>query len=302
MLKYFSLFILSSTFFVAGYTHTNATKPVSANVERCDSAECKSQFKRIKKFARNGSPDAQAILASMYVNGYGVSYDPKKAFKWLNKAAKVGGSSYRNQLASFYLKGIGTAKDVQKGVELLSKSVANNNDEAAFLLGLFYGVGQYVEVDRRSSHDFLLTAARLGNTKALLLLGEIYEKGIFGTKNVDQAVEFYKVAAETDPKAKARLIQLKNTGVVSDIVFPDDKEFERVTVTAPPLNEAIDIAISSIYSQKVFNSRKTGSNIPGRSCVTEGSCTVVGSSTAISNHINATNYMYASALMATFAN
>lgn len=301
-MRLFIIFALLLTVTTSNWVFAFSDQVGDNSIKSCNDSECKAQFRRIKKFAKNGSADAQSILASMYLNGYGIESDRKKAFKWLNRASKLGGSPYRNQLASFYLKGIGTEQDIEKGVELLHRSVQNKNSEAAFLLGLFYGAGKYVGVNRQKSHDYLFQSAKLGNTKALLLLGEIYEKGTFGQVNVAQAVEFYKVAAETEPKAKARLDQLKTSGVDSNIIFPDDIEYERVTVTAPPLNEAIDIAINSIYSQKVFNGRKSGSNIPGRSCVTERSCLVVGGSSAISNYINASNYMYASALMATFSN
>ena len=88
-------------------------------VYSCDTKECTAQFKKYKKFAKNGSADAQEILANLYLNGYGTKVKPKLAIKWFKKASSQGKHGAKASLAYMYLHGRGTDKDTEKGLKLL---------------------------------------------------------------------------------------------------------------------------------------------------------------------------------------
>lgn len=266
---------------------------VSVNKDSCSSKLCKKQFKQIRKFARNGSPDAQGILASMYFNGYGTDANNGRGMSWLKKAAKYGGSYYRNQLGMSYIVGEVVDQDVSKGIYWLESSLENNNEQAAYMLGAMYANGKYVDKDLEKAKELLTKSALLGDPNAQFLIGWLYENGQYGDNMLLQAIEFYKAAATYNHKgAQDKLKTLSPKDVVS---FPDDPSIERITVTAPPLEDIVTDALDAIEGQGLFSgSGSTGTRLSGRSCIVTKECSFT-SGPALSRSV------YYGSISATFA-
>jgi len=103
-----------------------------ANV--CGERSCDIIFKKINKFAKNGSPHAQAVLALFYRGGYGTEIDNERSLKYMKRAAK------------------------------------NNLPFAQYELGMLYRLGHTVKKDEAASELWLKRSAKAGYDPAIQLL------------------------------------------------------------------------------------------------------------------------------------
>ena len=108
--------------------------------EACGEKPCDYIFKQMKKYAKNGSPHAQATLSLLYLGGFGTEMNTDLSVKYMKRAAK-------NGLAY-----------------------------AAYKLGMLYREGQLLEKDDEQADHWLHRAAKSGYKKAIDLL--ISEKKI----------------------------------------------------------------------------------------------------------------------------
>ena len=99
--------------------------------EICGDSPCEVVFKKIKKFAKNGSPHAEAVLALLYRKGQGTEVDNELSFKYMKRAA-------RNKIPS-----------------------------AMYDLGLMYRLGETVEQDQEEGDSWLKRAAQAGYGPAI---------------------------------------------------------------------------------------------------------------------------------------
>jgi TPR repeat protein len=109
----------------------------------CGQNSCDKLFKKIQKFAKNGSPHAQAALALFYRGGYGTEVDNELSLKYMKRAAK------------------------------------NKLPFAQYDLGLLYKIGGIVEIDQVESDSWLNKSAKAGYKPAITLLrdeGKITEE------------------------------------------------------------------------------------------------------------------------------
>jgi TPR repeat protein len=100
----------------------------------CGENSCEVLFKKIKKFAKNGSSHAQAALALFYRSGYGTQIDNELSLKYMKKAAK------------------------------------NRLPFAQYDLGIMYRLGHTVEEDQNESESWLKRSAKAGYKPAIKLL------------------------------------------------------------------------------------------------------------------------------------
>ena len=85
---------------------------------------CPVQIKKLHKFARNGSPDAQVVMGALYYEGKYVAKDIHQSFIWYRRATKhmpiIEAAHHEVGLA--YLTESGTDKNVERGLKYLKKS------------------------------------------------------------------------------------------------------------------------------------------------------------------------------------
>jgi hypothetical protein len=73
------------------FADTASTETSNLNhTEICGDKSCEFLFKEMRKFAKNGSPLAQATLSVMYADGIGTYKDQDLSFKYIRKAANNG--------------------------------------------------------------------------------------------------------------------------------------------------------------------------------------------------------------------
>ncbi len=100
----------------------------------CGEKSCDLIFKKMQKFAKNGSPHAQAVLALFYRSGYGTEIDHELSVRYIKRAAK-------NRVAL-----------------------------AQYDLGILYRIGHTVEKNEIESDFWLNRSAKAGYNKAIELL------------------------------------------------------------------------------------------------------------------------------------
>jgi len=69
-----------------------------------------------KKAAENGNPDAQLLLAQMYLKGEGIAQNNEEAFKWFKFSARQGNTDALYNVASMYAQGKGTPRNVEEAI------------------------------------------------------------------------------------------------------------------------------------------------------------------------------------------
>jgi len=246
------------------------------DVYSCETKECTAQFKKYKKFAKNGSADAQEILANLYLNGYGTKVKPKLAIKWFKKASGQGKHGAKASLAYMYLQGRGTDKDTEKGLKLLRNLANKGVSHAGVQLGVLYAQGELVKQDYKLSEQWLMNAISAGNQQAAFILASIYEEGLTGSAKVEDAKLLYQHAASSVPEAAERLAQLESgNAVATQLVDPKkvevDDSIERIEIVAT-IDNFLKENLSSIKDLGIYNSSGTGSRLNGKSCSDNANC------------------------------
>ncbi len=84
----------------------------------------------IQKVAKQGFPQAQALLGTLYSGGLGVKQNYKKAFVWTQKAAEQGFPLAQYNLGIMYHNGHGVKQDMQKA-SIWTEKAAKQGDANA---------------------------------------------------------------------------------------------------------------------------------------------------------------------------
>ncbi|MEP2653288.1 MAG: tetratricopeptide repeat protein [Paraglaciecola sp.] len=100
----------------------------------CGVRSCDAVFKKMKRFAKNGSPHAQAILSLLYRGGYGTEINHKLSVKYMKKAAKGDLAFAQYDLGLLYKVGYNVKKDLAESDKWLRKSAESGNKKAIDLL------------------------------------------------------------------------------------------------------------------------------------------------------------------------
>ena len=152
-------------------------------------------FESYKEAAERGDKAAMRSLANCYVNGKGVDQDDFLAFAWVTKAVKAGNKVALNLLGEFYRFGIGTKKDPQKAIEYYRLSdEAYPHSIGALNLGEMYFYGEGIPVDYEEATRWFQKVCESENPKpqAYVFIGRMYEMGVYGEKNISQAISWYQ--------------------------------------------------------------------------------------------------------------
>ncbi len=181
----------------------------------------RKQFEAVKAQADQGDGEAQLRLANLYVNGMGVTRDPRKAVKWLRKAAEQGVARAQCLLALDYANGEGVKMDKIEGARWMRRAADQGLAEAQFDLGLCYAKGEGVDRDPVTAVAWYRKAAGQGLRDAEYELGNCYLEGDGVPKDIPEGVKWTRKAAEEGFAAAQNtlgLCYLKGRGVPQDYV------------------------------------------------------------------------------------
>jgi TPR repeat protein len=188
---------------------------------------------------------AACKLAEMYITGTGVKKNVSAGLSIYEKCALDGDGLACSSLGVLYLRGVGVDKDIARAFNFISKSHDRKCAYGTALLGLCYEHGYGTEVDRAGAYAKYVEAAKAGdaygalclalanyqgtgcevnyasafewmsksafsNVGAQYYMGKFYEDGVGVTKDVGQAVQWYrKAASKGNDDAKRALSRLQ---------------------------------------------------------------------------------------------
>ena len=151
----------------------------------------------LEPLANQGDSRAQAMLGSMYSNGYGVRRDARRAEGLLRKAADQNNAQAQSMLGMMYYLGFDLPQNLQEAAALLQRAAEHGNATAQINLASMYATGSGVTRDPARAVFWYEKAAEQGNPAAQYSLGVTYDLDKSGVpKNHALSVSWYRRAAE----------------------------------------------------------------------------------------------------------
>ena len=96
---------------------------ISVNPDHlCENDNCQKLFRKLKKYANWGNPEAQVLVGTAYLTGNGLEKNDKLAVRNLRKAILSGSNRARWMMSYLYKQGIGIEKDLEKSERLLNQA------------------------------------------------------------------------------------------------------------------------------------------------------------------------------------
>ncbi|MEL0067668.1 MAG: tetratricopeptide repeat protein [Gammaproteobacteria bacterium] len=219
---------------------------------------CLDALKEMKKYARNGSPHAQILLALTYKTGeLEVAQDEDAAWKWMKRARSQSFPPAMYYSARWYREGYRTEVDVDKADEYLQRAATFGYAPAMYELGI-----RMLNKDQSSDGmRYIHAAADKNHARANRFLERIDTLDIQSTDNLkldDTAVDEALVTYSDD-----KLITIKGSKFSPEGIF---------------LN-----ALAAIKQQAIYNDRgTTGSHLSDIKCGQPGSgCRVINMDDAV---------------------
>ena len=148
----------------------------------------------LRKAAKAGDPDAQALLGKTFRWGWGrkrIAANPEFAEKWLRAAAAQGRPKDQYNLAKLYYD-----EELYERARIpLDKAVAQDLPEAWVLLARMHREGLGVPVNPAESVRLLRVSTGFGDPASRNDLGEALARGIGVKKDVEAAFALFEAAA-----------------------------------------------------------------------------------------------------------
>ena len=157
-----------------------------------------------KTAADNGDGHAAYHLGHIYQDGQIAEQDFSAALKWFEKAADLGNKYAWYSLGCLYCDGKGIRQNFSKAAEWFQKAVDSGNPQAAYELAKLYSSGNGVEADAEKAQSLYQAALKgfLDSEKSRpavwreYRIAGMYEKGLGTDVNVQEAIRWYKTAAD----------------------------------------------------------------------------------------------------------
>lgn len=216
-------------------------------------------LRRVEQKAFEGVPEAQHDLAAIYTAGHGgVEINYTRAAAWFEEAAANGVANARYNLGVLYHQGLGVPRDIGKAISWYRAAADMDHPEAQYNLGIAFIEGIGTEYNPQAAARNFEKAARGGVKEAAYNLGLIHENGLLGAPDMNEAVFWYKTAADHSPEAKVALDQVvKALGLRASDVTRIMTEYGKVykltggpVVSTPPKpDESTAAKVASLLPQ-----------------------------------------------------
>jgi len=163
------------------------------------------------EMAEAGDEVAQWMLGTSYYEGKEVHRNYGEAAKWWSKSAKQGFALAKLDLASLYLEGYGVRYDPQKAIvlynEIINKQPADPlfKSVATHRLAYCYLNGAGVARDSKEAARLFIQAAEAGHPPAQEDLGNFYLAGALGLPKDERLGRFWLKKSEENKAQLARL-------------------------------------------------------------------------------------------------
>ena len=167
-----------------------------------------SAFYWINEANKKKLPESYAVLAELYINGFGTSQDIKKAFELNLEGAKLGDHRAMFKVAYCYGQGQGVEANQSEAFKWYKKLAdcgnigAQNNIGSMYQIGAqnnigaMYQNGTGVTKDSSEAFKWYMKAAKGGNSLAECNVGRCYASGDGIEKDLTEAVKWFTMSAE----------------------------------------------------------------------------------------------------------
>ena len=205
-----------------------------------------------KKAYEMGKTEAASLIADLYQAGIGTEVDKKASFQWELKGAEAGDEYAQDGIARRYLEGNGCPMNLGEALDWFRTAAESGNSASAAELSKIYRSGQYLPVDMETSIHYALMAAKGENPEVseLFDIADRYRQGDGVEKNVEKALELYKIAADGGNVACMTNVglfySLEDSGIPRDI----DKAIEYFEKAAERGSEKGLYNLEDLYKEK----------------------------------------------------
>ncbi|KAF1007222.1 MAG: Secretory immunoglobulin A-binding protein EsiB [Luteibacter sp.] len=149
-----------------------------------------------RKAAMQGDHDAEWMLGSAYMAGYGVQRDGKAGLDWMRRSLADGTPDHMAIFGITLLTMNAIAGDQNDGVEWLNRSVTAGSAQGMNIMGVFHLSGAFgVSKDPTEGERLMLKAAGMGNADAQASLGALYLSDLLGAPKPAEGVRWLETAA-----------------------------------------------------------------------------------------------------------
>lgn len=157
--------------------------------------------------------------------------DFDKAYRYYVKAAKAGNIDAYYNVGMCFENGWGVKTDSKKALEWYRKSAYSSVALGQYKLGILYFNGLCgLESDRKKGLEWLFKAANGCEPWAMEFIGNCYRNGNGVEKNLEEAIRWYRMAAEYGDEDAMRHLQ--------DLNVPQQEKESETTVVAKEQNNA----------------------------------------------------------------
>ena len=150
----------------------------------------------LRRAAAGGNTAAMNSIGFRYSVGLGVQRDDREAVRWYRKAADAGNTKAMVALGEHYQKGRGVERNLAEGARWIKLAADKGDIAAAALYGHFLMFGNGVEKNASLAVDYSRRAAQANIATAYPTLGVAYYYGRGVTKDHREAVKWFRRAAE----------------------------------------------------------------------------------------------------------
>jgi TPR repeat protein len=155
-------------------------------------------LKVYQTLASQGSLDAQARLADMYLNAKGVAKDSARALSLYLPAAQRGNARAQTGLGIMHQLGDGVPKDLKQAVHWFQLAALQDDDDAELYLGAMLLQGEGIPRNVVESVRWTRLSAEQGNTVAQYVLGLANERGVGMPIDSIKALMWYEICVAHD--------------------------------------------------------------------------------------------------------
>lgn len=170
-------------------------------------------------------------LFALYHDGLGVAQSKQSCLTWLNKAAEYNSKDalwtlgYSHYLANADLN---IEHDIHKAISYFERAATQGVNYAALLLGEIYMFGiDDIQANDEEAMKWFRTAADMQNSEACLFIAHMYGEGKGVTKDLNEAMRWYKKCVDFGDCTEQFMGENPNPGMASCNIGNFYDEFEK---------------------------------------------------------------------------
>lgn len=263
----------------------------------CADETCLNIFKKLKKYANYGNPEAQVLVATAYLTGNGLEQNNELAVRNLRKAVNSGSDRARWMMAYLFKHGIGIEQSLSQASRLLDKAVANHYPPALFQKAL--EILDFDGKDNEKAIELLTTAADKKHKTAMYILAKMSAYGIGRSIDKVQAVKLFKKLAFSgyrdsrghfdmliDEAKKQPLVTAEMQGLIADseVITVYGRKWE--------IRRSLSDKLARISRSNVYDGNSYGSHLRGRTCKNSSSKCLSYAGEELDGFLQQTAFMY----------